>query len=160
MISSVKLQNPFSYSLLLLIVFALIVIVPPIIILTVKIIRMNKGKVINKRVNKKVITQSDIEKMRLAYVARIDEVEKKSRDNDIEKREAFIELSATVREFVQNVTGISTSNYTLSEIKKVSLPELYVLIEKYYEPEFGLSVDYDSIKDPFSDARKVIKEWN
>ena len=77
----------------------------------------------------------------------------------ISLRKAYQQISEAVRYFVFEVTGISTQNFSLSEIKNANIPGLYDLIEEYYEPEFASKTngDFDSA---ISKARRIINEWN
>lgn len=160
--TDITLREPYSYSLSLLIIFALIVIIPPLVVVIVKLIMMFAGKK-NKRVRKekpKKITKSYIEKLREGCLEHIAEIEKRYKDGITDYRAAYIELSYTVREFVQAVSGNNATNLTLEEIKELSRPELYSLIKQFYEPEFAFERGNAENENPFLDAGRVVEKWN
>ncbi|MDC7294749.1 MULTISPECIES: hypothetical protein [unclassified Butyrivibrio] len=57
--------------------------------------------------------------------------------NQIEKREAYQDLSMLIREFVRDATGIHVENYTVKEIKSLGIRRLDMLMDEYYVPEFA-----------------------
>lgn len=64
-----------------------------------------------------------------------------------------------MRMFVFEVTDIKIQNYSLKEIKKTNIPNLYELIEEYYEPEFA-SKSVGDFGISIEKARRVIEKWN
>ena len=77
----------------------------------------------------------------------------------IELRKAYQMISETIRMFVFEITDITTQNYTLQEIKRLSIPKLYDLIKEFYEPEFA-SKSKGNFNDSINKARRIINEWN
>lgn len=159
--TDIELRGLFTYSSNILIILAIIVILPPLIIWVIKLVNILSGKKkknIKAKKNKK-ITASYILKLKNKCMSRISEIEKLYGDEAMDYRAAYLELSFIVRDFVQKIAGNNVSNLTLSEIKELSIPELYALIEEFYEPEFAMENENWS-ENPFDDARKVIERWS
>lgn len=161
MTTSVTLQNPFSYSFILLLALIIIIVFPIILYLIIKIVAYlrSKGKKVRTS-NKKKSKPVNIEKLKIKYLDKIEKLEEKQKAEKISGRQSYLELSEIVREFVQESTGVKVSNYSLGEIKTLSMPSLYVLIEQFYKPEFGAEETEEGIENAFKDARRVVTEWN
>ncbi len=96
------------------------------------------------------------------YDRQLLELEEACVKGEISGRKAYQKLSRLIRGFAHEMTGIKVSNYTLSELRGVSMPQLTSLIEECYTPEFAQSNRIESeveIKDTIRKARKVISEW-
>ena len=157
--TTIKLQEPFRYSIV-----PLVMVLASIIAITCYWFYLKKKKEKNTILKQeiKVIPEKnrkDIPEIKRKYLKQLDSIENKYEEEKIELRKAYQEISEAVRFFVFEVTDITTQNYSLSEIKKLNIPHLYELIEEYYEPEFS----YKSIgdfKNSIHKARRVINEWN
>jgi len=154
--TTINLQEPFTYSMI-----PLIVAIDLILILTVYLIYSKKTKKKSEEAKLKIIPEKNIKNIPVIknkYLQQLKDIEYKYANNKIELRKAYQLVSETVRLFVFEVTDIATQNYSLSEIKKINIPELYELIEEYYEPEFASKSegDFDS---SINKARRVINEW-
>ena len=128
---SVNLQEPFSYSIIPMIVIIILTFVIAIYIIV---------KACNK-----------VRKEKTNITKRLD-------NNNISIREAYQKLSSTIRYFVYEVTNIKVQNYTLQDIKKLDMPILYELVEEYYVPEFS-EKSIGNIKLSIEKTRKVIEKW-
>lgn len=84
-------------------------------------------------------------------------------------RECYQELSVQLRDFVQEMTGVDVSTYTLTDVRQLKVQALTELIEKYYRPEFGtdayiqemtpeiMTEQFDSVVE---ETKAVIEKWN
>ncbi len=152
--TTINLQEPFTYSLIPLIITTVFIIGLTIYLICSK----NKFKVKN---NVKTIperNEKNIPVIKNKYLQQLNEIEDKYNNQKIELRKAYQLISESIRLFVFEVTNITTQNYSLAEIKKLNIPELYELIEEYYEPEFASKTVGDFISS-INKARRVINEW-
>lgn len=157
--TSINLQELFTYSPI-----PLIIIICFIIILTCYLIytKETKEKTKNNIEEVKKIPEKNIKNIPVIknkYLQQLESIEYKYANNMIELREAYQLISESIRLFVFEITDITTQNYSLSEIKKLDIPELYELIKEYYEPEFA-SKSIGDFKSSINKARRVINEWN
>ncbi len=157
--TSINLQEPATYSIIpLIIVFILIII--EFYYLFYK--KNNKNK-INKIIKnkEKLIPEKNIKNIKLIkekYFDKLNQVENKYKNKIINLREAYQLISEIIRLFVFEITDITTQNYSLSEIKKLNIPDLFNLIKEYYEPEFSNKVD-GNFDEAINKARRVIEKW-
>lgn len=157
--TTINLQQPFTYSIIPLII-AIIVIIA----MTCYLIYLYKQKVKIKKevVEMKIIPEKNIKNIPVIknkYLKQLDSIEYKYTNNTIELRKAYQMISESIRMFVFEITDITTQNYSLSEIRKLNIPNLYKLIEEYYEPEFA-SKSVGDFSASINKARRVINEWN
>ena len=149
---SVSLQDPFSYSIFLIIILIVLVLIGIVYFWTRK-----KEKVIEiKPIEDKEI---DINHIKQKYIKKLNMIEGKINNNKISIRKAYQSFSVIIRYFVYELTGIKVQNYTLEEIEKLNMPILYELIKEYYEPEFS-EKSLGNIKVSLEKTRKVIEKWN
>ena len=155
--TSINLQDPFKYSIIPLMIMLLVFIIFTLYFL---LTRKNVTKKINKEI-KEIPEKNikDIPVIKNKYQKELDSIEYKYNNQMIELRKAYQLISEAVRLFVFEVTDITTQNYTLSEIKKMGIPDLYELIKEYYEPEFA-SKPVGDFKNSIDKARSVISQWN
>ena len=109
----------------------------------------------------KVIPEKNIKNVpviKSKYLKQLYEIDTNFKNEKIALREAYQRISESIRLFVFEITDISTQNYSLSEIKKLEIPELYDLIEEFYEPEFSSKPEGD-FNNSIAKARRVINEW-
>lgn len=156
--TSVKLQEPFEYSIILL-----IIAISFVLLITVYLIYLKSKKQKSKIEEKvKVIPEKNIKNIPVIkgkYLNQLDSIEYKYTNNMIELRKAYQLISESIRLFVFEITDITTQNYSLAEIKKLNIPNLYELIEEYYEPEFA-SKSIGDFNSSINKARGVIRQWN
>lgn len=156
--TTINLQEPFTYSLIpLMITFLLIIGFTIYIILSKKTKENVKGKI----EEVKVIPKRNIKNIPVIknkYLQQLKDIENRYINKKIELREAYQLISEAIRLFVFEVTDITTQNYSLAEIKKINIPVLYELIEEYYEPEFA-SKTVGDFNCSINKARRVINEW-
>lgn len=156
--TTVKLQELFSYSII-----PIIVVIIPIIGIITYLILTRKSKNVES-VRNEPITNSkkqnfrNIGEIKNQYLQQLNIVENNYKNNKIELRQAYQKISGIIRLFIYEVTDIKTQNYSLSEIKKLNIPQLYDLIEEFYEPEFASKSEGD-FNLSINKARRVIVEW-
>ena len=156
--TTINLQEPFTYSLIPLIITTVFIIGLTIYLICSK---KTKNEDIVKKDNVKTIPErnkKDIPVIKNKYIQQLDEIEDRYNKKKIELRKAYQLISESIRLFVFEVTNITTQNYSLAEIKKLNIPELYELIEEYYEPEFASKTVGDFVSS-INKARRVINEW-
>ena len=157
--TSINLQEPFTYSIIpLIITLCLTVTITCYLIYTRK--KKEKVKVIENEI--KVIPEKnikDIPVIKSKYLNQLNSIEYKYNNEMIELRKAYQLISEAIRLFVFEITDITTQNYSLAEIKKLNIPNLYELIKEYYEPEFA-SKSIGDFNNSINKARRVINEWN
>lgn len=155
----INLQEPFTYSLIPLIIVTFVIIAMTCYLIYSKKTK-EKSKVDENEI--KVIPEKNIKNIpviKSKYLNQLDTIEHKYTDEMIELRKAYQLISEAIRLFVFEITDITTQNYSLKEIKKLNIPDLYELIEEYYEPEFA-SKSVGDFNSSINKARRVIKEWN
>ncbi|MCQ2505368.1 MAG: hypothetical protein MJ103_09045 [Saccharofermentans sp.] len=160
---SVSLEDMFAYSTLLTILLVVLVALPLLVYL---ILKLKKFKLPASKKKKKpeapkpYVRKRSIQEIKSDYLKQIDAIERKYKNNEIDDREAYLELSTVVRSFVQEMTGIKAVNLTLSEIKELGLPKLADLIAEFYRPEFAYESDGTDTVRHIADARTVVTQWN
>ena len=153
--TSINLQEPFTYSIV-----PVIIVISLILIETYYLINSKKKKRIIE--DTKVIPSKNIKNIPVIkekYLKELDTIEYEYKHNTIKLRKAYQKISENIRLFVFEITDITTQNYSLAEIKKLNIPILYELIEEYYEPEFA-SKSVGDFETSINKARRVINEWN
>ncbi|WP_051545476.1 hypothetical protein [Butyrivibrio sp. MC2021] len=82
--------------------------------------------------------------------------------NQIEKREAYQDLSMLIREFVHDATGIHVENYTVKEIRSLGIRRLDMLMDEYYVPEFAeeFRAKHKDFNVSCNTALGVIRTWS
>ena len=156
--TSINLQEPFTYSVIPLMISICLSIIFIILIYLNKLAK--KTKIENVEV--KEIPEKNIKNIPVIkgkYLNQLDSIEYKYENQMIELRKAYQLISEAIRLFVFEITDITTQNYSLTEIKKLNIPILYNLIEEYYQPEFA-SKPIGDFKSSINKARRVINEWN
>ena len=156
--TTVKLQDLFTYSAIPMVIVGIIVLAITIYLLSK---RKKKEKVVNNNMNVNIAPQPIIKNIPLIkdkYLQQLNNIEMDYKENRIDLRIAYQFISETIRFFVFEVTDIKAQNFSLREIKKLNIPQLYELIAEYYEPEFASKTvgDFDSA---INKARRVISEW-
>lgn len=155
--TSVELQAPFQYMILWLILAVLFiagVIIAQVLLRKKLGDRLKKAK----QIKLKRIAESTLEGLKKKYIGELTCIEMDLRNQKITVRQAYQKMSICIRLFVHDVTGIKVQKYTLSEIKKVNMPQLTNLVREYYEPEFALESRTD-VMGSVQRTRAVIESW-
>ena len=154
----INLQEPFTYSVIpLIITSAAVIAITCYLIYLKKIKRKSTEEIKVKEIPERNIKNVPVIKGK--YLKQLEKIEDKYEEGTIELRKAYQMISEAVRLFVFEITDITTQNYSLVEIKRLGMPNLYKLIEEYYEPEFA-SKSIGDFKASINKARRVIDEWN
>lgn len=157
--TSVSLQDPFTYSIIALIIFIILTVIITVYLI---ITRISKKTIETKKEEIKIVPEKNIKNIPVIkenYLEQLNSIEYKYNNNRISLRMAYQLISEAVRMFVFEVTDITTQNYSLNEIRKLNIPQLYELIKEYYEPEFADKSDGD-FNDAINKARSVISKWS
>lgn len=152
---SVKLQDPFSYSVwpIILVLFVFLAVVIYLIYLIVNNKNKRKNNVFN------YVPPKNLFQIKNQYLQELDNLHFKINQNQISIRKSYQTLSLIIRNFVYEVTDIEVQKYTLEEIKKINIPILTELIAEYYPPAFSL-LSEGNIINSLNKTREVIRRWN
>ena len=100
--------------------------------------------------------------VRPIYLGRVDAVERRFRDGELDVRGLHLELSAVVRDFATVRRGVDARVLTLSDRRRLEgARHLAELIETYYRPAFAQpdGAPQVSPEQSIHGARKVISQW-
>lgn len=158
--TSVKLQNLFSYSKTpIFIVLGIFVLILAFLILSSVITNRKKKK---KMIEKPVVIiplKSNVSFVKQNYINQLSKIAVDFQQGICSVRDSYQQMSAIIRGFVQEVTGIKVQNYTLQDIKFLQLPVLEELIEEYYSPEFACESEGDVLTS-IEKTKGAIERWN
>lgn len=154
--TSVKLQNPFSYSIYTIILLFIILII--VLGLYFYFYKKKKNRILLETVEIKKLNEKNIESIKNEYIEKINIMSKKIDNKEINNRKAYQELSSIIRLFVYEVANLKVQNYTLRDIKNLNMPILYELVKEYYVPEFSKN-SMGNIKASLEKTRGVIEKW-
>ena len=158
--TSVDLQDPFSYSIVPIVVISIIIAASLIALLIVFLLRRKKkAPVKQKAVPAPVFRLKSKEQAQREYLEKIAVVEQKYLAGQIDVRNTHQELSAIVRMFVHDLTGINAQNFSLNELKAHNIYQISNLIEEFYAPEFAERSEKEA-RSSIAQAREVIVRWN
>ena len=166
MVTTVKLQDPFEYSWWVILIAVILgaIALTALIFVLVKIFKIfRKKKVAPKPAARKIYMSPDmIYRVKMQYVGKVQALLNSYTQKQVDKRDGYQQLSALIREFVHEVTGINVENFTIKEVKAMGIQKLDVLMEEYYVPEFAedeKAEDKDLVAS-CNRAMGVIKSWS
>ena len=166
MVTTVKLQHPFEYSwwvTLIAVVLGAIALTAIVFFLIKAFKALRKKKNAPRPAATKIAMSPDmIYRVKTQYIGRVQALLNNYTQNKVDKREGYQQLSALIREFVHEVTGINVENFTIKEVKAFGIKKLDVLMEEYYVPEFAedeKAKDRD-FAESCNKAVGVIKAWS
>ncbi|WP_207638117.1 hypothetical protein [Butyrivibrio sp. FCS006] len=166
MVTTVKLQHPFEYSwwvTLIAVVLGAIALTAIVFFLIKVFNALRKKKEVPRPAARKIAMSPDmIYRVKNQYIGRVQALLNNYTQNKVDKREGYQQLSALIREFVHEVTGINVENFTIKEVKAFGIKKLDVLMEEYYVPEFAedeKAKDKD-FAESCNKAVGVIKAWS
>ncbi len=164
MVTTVSLRGPFEYYWWVLAVAGVFLIVAVVLFILAHMKYMagrpkklqNPSKLIRRPLPVNLMMIKD------NYSKRLQELGDAYSNKRVGRREAYQRLSALIRGFVSEATGIDVLHYTREEIKAFGIKSLDGLMKEYYVPEFA---EDEKIKDRnFSiscrNALEVIRKWN
>ncbi len=165
MVTTVKLQAPFEYSWYVILA-AVILGAITIALLTyviLKLIKLRKLKEVQRPKYHKIHLNPEIlRRMKQDYTRRIQALLDGYSHGTVTKRDGYQKLSAIIRSFVHEVTGINVENFTVKEVKALGIRNLDTLMEEYYVPEFA--EDEKAAEKDFAAscnvAMGVIRTWS
>ena len=124
---------------------------------------LRKQKAAPRPAARKIAMSPDmIYRVKNQYIGRVQALLNNYTQNKVDKREGYQQLSALIRGFVHEVTGINVENFTLREVKAFGIKKLDTLMEEYYVPEFAedeKAQDKDFLQS-CNRAMGVIKAWS
>ena len=156
--TSITLQEPFSYSMIPMIVVGILVALYGIYLI-VSILQKQPKKKIATAVPKKIISPADIRTIKSKYLAELENIKQALWTQQISTRDAYQKMSLCIRHFVYEVTGIQVQNCTLQDIRQLHMPGLEALITEYYAPEFATISIGDSAAG-LETTKRVIELFN
>ncbi len=158
--TSVRLQDMFSHSKIpMLIVLGMITAILLFIVISLLIKRLKKLRN-NKR--KPVVMEKkpvNVMEVKQNYLNRLMMIEVSYQRGECTVRSAYQNMSAIIRGFVEELTGIKVQNCTLQDIKFLHMPVLEELMEEYYSPEFAKKSEGD-VMASIKRTRGAIERWN
>jgi hypothetical protein len=140
MVTTVKLQDPFEYSWWVLLVTAVIgaIAVAVLAYVIVRLLSLREKKVPPRPAARKIYMSPEVLlRLKNQYSAKVQALLTAYTQGSLGKRDGYQQLSALIREFVHEVTGINVETLTASEIRAVGIKKLDLLMEDYYVPEFA-----------------------
>ena len=157
---SVTLQDPFSYMLLPIIILTVVIVAGIVALVIYEYFRRKKLGVKKVKEPKPVVFKpKDKTTLQREYLAKIAKVQADYESGSMDVRTAHQELSAIVRMFVHELTGINAQNFSLLELRAHNINNVSALIEEFDAPEFALRTEKDTMNS-INDARTVIQTWN
>ena len=157
---SVELQDPYSYSIWPIVIVTIVIIASLIALVALHfVLKMRKGPAKPKTAPAVVFKPKTIADAQREYLAKIAVVEQQYKSNQMDVRTVHQELSAIIRMFVYDVTGVKAQNFSLNELKANNVNQISGLIEEFYAPEFAERTEKQT-DDSIRDAREVIYKWN
>lgn len=155
--SSVELQAPMAFQHIWAWLAAILIITAVFLQVFFRVRRARAGQV-PKKIRIRKPPAALLPQIKEKYLRELFDVEGALGREDISVREAFQRLSAIIRGFVYEVTGIRVQNYTLYEIRQLNIKRLTKLIEEYYTPEFARTTRMKGFAS-IERTRGVISRW-
>ncbi len=100
----------------------------------------------------------DMGRVKARYLSELADIAGQYDQGKLDIRGAYQRMSRCIRGFVHAATGIRVQNYTLYDIERLNMPELYYLVAEYYAPEFARKSDGD-VRASLEKARSLIERW-
>jgi hypothetical protein len=165
MVTTVKLQPPFEYSWWVILITAILGIMALVMLFFVvrDLWALRQKELAPKPTYRKIhMTPEVLRRLKEQYAFRVQAVLNSYSQNRIDKREGYQQLSAIIRSFIHEATGINVENYTKKEIKALGMRKLDVLMEEYYVPEFAEEekAEGKDLSASCNTAIGVIRSWS
>lgn len=156
--TSVTLQEPFSYSILPIVIVGALVICYGIYLIVSALQKQKKKKPIT-QIQRKTISATDMKSIKNKYLAQLEAIKQELWKEQITTRQAYQKMSLCIRQFVYEATGIQVQNYTLQDIRQLQMPGLEALIAEYYAPEFAV-ISFGDSNASLEKTKRAIELWN
>ncbi len=143
------IEPPFTYSTDVLKTLIIIVIIVVVILIINKLFRKKIIEIIHK---------PNIPHLKNKYVKKLEDLGNRIKNNRVNSRNGYLELSNIVREFVEKVTGIKASSFSKDDASKHGMDYLSSLMEEYYPSEFSLEHD-GNLLESIDKSIIMIKNW-
>ncbi|WP_125106056.1 MULTISPECIES: hypothetical protein [Gulosibacter] len=101
----------------------------------------------------------DVDAARAQAFARVDTIERQASSGELDDRSAYEQLSATMREFVAEATGVPADHMTLADLSRTQLQGTTRTVAQLYPGIFAPEAQRD-VAAATRDARAVISGWN
>lgn len=164
MVTTVTLQAPFEYSWWVILLGVLLLAGAGVcIFFFIKYLRAYIPRKAPTDMPKiKRLTPQELFALKRKYEAQLQGLLRTYAGNQIEKREAYQDLSMLIREFVRDATGIHVENYTVKEIRSLGIQRLDMLMDEYYVPEFAeeFRAKHKDFNTSVNTALGVIRTWS
>jgi hypothetical protein len=102
---------------------------------------------------------SDFNRLKEAYLLRIDAVEADAAAGRLTSRASHQELSLLVRKFTRDATGVDAPRMTLAELDSHPLPAAATAVGMLYPGEFGAE-PLPPLARSAETARQAVRSWN
>lgn len=164
--TTVTLQQPFEYKVWVFVVAFLLLaaFIVAMVFMIKSIVRMlpEKEKKKKELPKLKVLTPQELFALKRKYESKLQGLMRTYAGQQIEKREAYQDLSMLIREFVHDATGIHVENYTVKEIRALGIRRLDMLMDEYYVPEFAeeFRAKNKDFATSCNSALGVIRSWS
>ena len=164
MVTSVSVRDPMQFSVWVTVLEIALSAVTLILLAYVISVLVKTFKKIKKKppVIKVAMSPYAMQKLKDTYTKEIGHILGAYQQGAITKRDGYQKLSAQIRGFVHEATGINVEALTVSEVKALGIRRLDVLMAEYYVPEFA---EDEKAKDrdlaaSCQVAMGVIKTWS
>ena len=140
MVTTVELQAPFEYSFVVLLASIILgLITAGLLFYAVKKLLdlRDRPKEAPPRFKKIHLTPENLARMKQFYISRVQALLDGYGAGTLSKREGYRNLSAIIRSFIHEVTGINVETFTVKEVRAMGIRKLDILMEEYYVPEFA-----------------------
>ncbi len=165
MVNTVELQAPFEYSwgVTLTAVLIGLITIGLIAYVVKKLLDLrDKPYVERPRFRRVHLTPENLARMKQDYMGRVGSLLNAYNAGTLSKRDGYQRLSAIIRSFIHEVTGINVEAFTVKEVRAMGIRKLDILMEEYYVPEFA--EDEKALDKDFAAscnvAMGVIKSWS
>lgn len=101
----------------------------------------------------------DVDAARTEAFSRVDAIERRVLAGELDDRSAYEQLSATIREFVADATGVPADHMTLADLSRTQLHGTTRTVAQLYPGIFAPEAQRD-VAAATRDARAVISGWN
>jgi hypothetical protein len=151
-----KLNPPIQYRLLWLIIgLAIVLLIGAWYAFALWHTRRKKPKSLD---TLKQLSPSDLASLKAKYLGLIEELYQKFVRGEISLRQLHIELSMTVRSFVQEASFFPAPYLSLSELRGSPYPQLTKLISEYYPTEFA-AIENGNAAGSTQAAKGLVQQW-